>query len=157
MSLVENLRAARAAASLSQEHVAGAVGIPRPALSDIERGQRQVSASELKAFAALFGVTADELLIDRSKTSSDGCEEFQVAVTVFVTAHGVDRIDAQHGAEIAVSRALRSVAVEPGVLETPHSKGSFRVQVHKVMDATTAGLNGYLAVRPTNRAYREGA
>ena len=85
-------------------------------------------------------------------------EEFQVAVTVFVTAPGCDESDARSGAELAVRHALRTVAVEPGVLETPHSRlGPFRVQVHKVMDATTAGLNGYLAVRTTNRAYREGS
>jgi len=77
-------------------------------------------------------------------------------VTVFVTARGVDRIDAQHGGEIAVRHALRTVEVEPGVLETPHRHGAFRVRVHKVMDTTVAGINGYLATRPSNRAYREG-
>lgn len=30
-------------------------------------------------------------------------------------------------------------------------------RVHKVIDTTTAGINSYLAVRPTNRAYREGS
>lgn len=90
-------------------------------------------------------------------TKADDREEFQVAVTVFVTAPGCDEGDARSGAELAVRHALRSVALEHGVLETPHRNGPFRVRVHKVMDATTAGLNGYLAVRTTNRAYREGA
>jgi hypothetical protein len=86
----------------------------------------------------------------------DDREEFQVAVTVFVTAPGCDESDARSGAEIAVRHGLRSVAVEPAVLETPHRNGPFRVRVHQVMDATTAALNGYLAVRTTNRAFREG-
>lgn len=89
---------------------------------------------------------------------NEGREEFQVAVTVFVTAPGCDESDARSGAELAVRHALRAAAVEPGVLETPHrTLGPFRVRVHKVMDATTAALNGYLAVRTTNRAFREGA
>lgn len=88
---------------------------------------------------------------------ADDRKEFQVAVTVFVTARGADRIDAQHFGEIAVRHVLRAAEVEPGVLETPHRHGSFRVRVHKVMDATTAALNGYLAVRTTNRAFREGS
>ena len=157
MSLARNLAAARAAAGLSQQKVADATGIPRPGVSDIERGKREVSAPELKALADLYRTTADELL-GRDSAGSEGREEFQVAVTVFVTARGVDQAEAQHDAESAVRHALRSVAVEHSVLETPHrTGGSFRVRVHKVMDTTTAGINGYLEVRPTNRAYREGS
>jgi transcriptional regulator with XRE-family HTH domain len=62
VSLAENLTAARAAAGLSQQKVADTVGIPRPSLSDIERGKRSVDAMELKAFADLYGTTADALL-----------------------------------------------------------------------------------------------
>lgn len=62
MSLAENLRAARAAAGLSQQQVAGVVGIQRTSLSDIENGSRAVSALELKAFAELFETSTDALL-----------------------------------------------------------------------------------------------
>lgn len=62
MSLAENLRAARAAAGLSQQQVAGVVGIQRTSLSDIENGGRAVSTLELKAFAALYSTSADALL-----------------------------------------------------------------------------------------------
>lgn len=62
MSLAENLRAARAAAGLSQQQVSGVVGIQRTSLSDIENGGRAVSALELKAFAELYGTTTDALL-----------------------------------------------------------------------------------------------
>jgi hypothetical protein len=100
-------------------------------------------------------VTADALL-GRERAEPGGREEFQVAVTVFVTAPGCDEDEARCDAELAVRHALRSASVEPAVLETPHRNGPFRVRVHKVMDTTTAGLNGYLAVRTTNRAFREG-
>lgn len=64
MSLAKNLLAARTAAGLSQQQVADATGIPRPGVSDIERGKREVSALELKALADLYGTTANELLAD---------------------------------------------------------------------------------------------
>lgn len=62
MSLAKNLFAAREAAGLSQQQVADATGIPRSGVSDVERGLREVSALELKAYADLFGTTADALL-----------------------------------------------------------------------------------------------
>lgn len=62
MSLAENLRAARTTAGLTQQQVAGVVGIQRTALSEIEHGGRAVSALELKAFAELYGTSTDALL-----------------------------------------------------------------------------------------------
>lgn len=62
MSLSENLRAARAVAGLSQQQVAGVVGIQCTSLSDVEHGSRAVSALELKAFAELFETSTDALL-----------------------------------------------------------------------------------------------
>lgn len=70
MSLAENLLAARTAAKLTQQQVAGVVGIQRTALSDIEHGSRAVSALELKAFAGLYGTTADALLDGEPATPS---------------------------------------------------------------------------------------
>lgn len=61
-NLARNLRAARDAAGLSQQQAAAVVGIHHTALSDIEHGGRAVSALELKAFAELYGTSADELL-----------------------------------------------------------------------------------------------
>ena len=154
--LPKRLFGAREAAGLTQEQVSRATGIPRPSLSDIERGKRRTQLEELIALASVYGTTIDALLGNTADAGADGRSEFRVAVTVFVTAQGVDQLDASHGAEIAIRHALRTVAVEPGVLETPHARlGPFRVQVHKVMDTPTAGINGYLATRPTNRAFRE--
>jgi len=60
--LSRNLRLAREQASLSQETVAKQTGIPRTALSDIENGNRGVSAVELWALAGLYTVSIDSLL-----------------------------------------------------------------------------------------------
>lgn len=61
-ALAVSLQAARRSAGLSQETVAGGVGIPCSALSDIERGCRSVSAFELAALATVLGVDIETLL-----------------------------------------------------------------------------------------------
>jgi transcriptional regulator with XRE-family HTH domain len=48
------LKGVREYLNLSQHHVAGATGIPRSAISDIERGQRKVDSLELRKFARLY-------------------------------------------------------------------------------------------------------
>lgn len=60
--LAETLMVKRLAAKLSQQEVADATGIPRSGVSDVERGLREVSALELKAYAVLFRTTTDALL-----------------------------------------------------------------------------------------------
>jgi transcriptional regulator with XRE-family HTH domain len=50
------IRDCRLAAGLSQQAVADAVYIQRPAYSLLERGKRKVTAGELRALARLFGV-----------------------------------------------------------------------------------------------------
>ena len=46
----------------SQEDVAQALGLHRPAVSAIERGERKLGAAELVILADLFGVAVQELL-----------------------------------------------------------------------------------------------
>ncbi len=53
-SLGVRLREAREYLGLSQDEVAKAVGLTRPAVSLIESGQRKVDALELKKFATLY-------------------------------------------------------------------------------------------------------
>ena len=53
-ALAERLREARDYVGLSQEMVAEHLGVPRPAVSSIERGTRKVSSLELKQLAALY-------------------------------------------------------------------------------------------------------
>ena len=53
-ALAERLREARDYVGLSQELVAEHLGVPRPAVSSMERGTRKVSSLELKRLAALY-------------------------------------------------------------------------------------------------------
>lgn len=52
--LGERLKQAREYLGLSQEHVAQTVGLPRPAVSQIENGNRRVGAIELQKLAKLY-------------------------------------------------------------------------------------------------------
>lgn len=51
------LKAAREAAGLTQEQVAKLLGLPRPAISEMESETRTVSAGELKQLAACYKVS----------------------------------------------------------------------------------------------------
>ncbi len=60
--MFERLKAARKALHLTQEFVAGQMGMSRTTIVAIEAGKREVTASELAAFAELYGVSMDELV-----------------------------------------------------------------------------------------------
>ncbi len=60
--LALRLREAREFTNLSQQFVAEQTGIPRSAISDIERGTRRVESLELKRLAALYRMPVDYLL-----------------------------------------------------------------------------------------------
>lgn len=60
--LARRLREAREFTNLSQQFVAEQTGIPRSAISDIERGTRRVESLELKRLAALYRMPVDYLL-----------------------------------------------------------------------------------------------
>lgn len=52
--LAEKMREAREYLGLSQEEVSQRVGLPRPAISQIENGNRRVDAIELAKFASIY-------------------------------------------------------------------------------------------------------
>ena len=52
--LARRLREAREFTNLSQQFVSEQTGIPRSAISDIERGSRRVESLELKRLAELY-------------------------------------------------------------------------------------------------------
>lgn len=60
--LARRLREAREFTNLSQQFVAEQTGIPRSAISDIERGSRRVESLELKRLAALYRMPVDYFL-----------------------------------------------------------------------------------------------
>jgi transcriptional regulator with XRE-family HTH domain len=64
------LRQARQEAGLSQGQAAKLLGLHRPTLSNIEAGERKVSAGELKQFADLYKVSVAWLLDEPAETDS---------------------------------------------------------------------------------------
>jgi transcriptional regulator with XRE-family HTH domain len=60
--LAERLKEARKLAGVSQGHVAKILGLHRPSISEIEAGNRRVSAHELARFAELYDVDVAWLL-----------------------------------------------------------------------------------------------
>jgi len=63
-ALARRLRDAREFLNLSQQFVADQTGLPRSAISDIERGARRVDSLELKRFAALYRLPPSHFLGD---------------------------------------------------------------------------------------------
>ncbi|WP_186073095.1 helix-turn-helix domain-containing protein [Burkholderia gladioli] len=61
-AIAERLREARKAAGLSQGHVAKLLQMHRPTVSEIEAGNRRVSAEELVKFSETYDVTVSWLL-----------------------------------------------------------------------------------------------
>jgi transcriptional regulator with XRE-family HTH domain len=68
--LATRLRQAREAAGLSQAQSARLLGIHRPTLSNIEAGERKVSAGELKKFAGFYRVSTEWLLGEAIESDS---------------------------------------------------------------------------------------
>jgi transcriptional regulator with XRE-family HTH domain len=62
--LGSRLRQARDTAGLSQEQVARLLGLPRPAVTEMEKETRKVSAGELKELAELYKVSLEWLAGD---------------------------------------------------------------------------------------------
>jgi transcriptional regulator with XRE-family HTH domain len=60
--IAERIREARTLAGLSQGQVAKMMGMHRPSISEIEAGNRRVSAEELTRLADLFDVSTAYLL-----------------------------------------------------------------------------------------------
>lgn len=68
--MAERLRQAREYVGLSQEEVATALGISRPAVTNIESGSRKVEATELSTLARLYRRSLDYLLSGKEPAPS---------------------------------------------------------------------------------------
>ena len=62
--LAQRLREARKLAGISQGHVARLLGLHRPSISEVEAGNRRVSADELARLAEIYDVSVNWLLGD---------------------------------------------------------------------------------------------
>lgn len=67
---------------ISQQNVAGATGIPRTAVSDIERGQRKVDSLELRKFSKLYRYPVSYLL-GESAAAEGAAEPVSALARVF--------------------------------------------------------------------------
>lgn len=68
--IAERLRQAREYVGLSQDEVAAALGISRPAVTNIESGTRKVEATELNVLANLYRRSLDFLMTGREPMPS---------------------------------------------------------------------------------------
>jgi transcriptional regulator with XRE-family HTH domain len=69
--LGERLKRLREYLGMSQQHVAERTGIPRSAVSEIERGQRKVDAVELTKLARLYQHPVSWLLDEDEQATAD--------------------------------------------------------------------------------------
>jgi|JI10StandDraft_1071094.scaffolds.fasta_scaffold18014_4 transcriptional regulator with XRE-family HTH domain len=77
--VAERLREARKMAGLSQGQVAKLLKMHRPTISEIEAGNRRVSAEELSRFAELYDVTASWLLAETAEQLETSDPRLQLA------------------------------------------------------------------------------
>ncbi len=72
--LVEELRNARAKASLTQAQVAKRLGQTQSFISKIERGERRIDIVELRAFCEALGLSFPSFAKQLDKILNDGSE-----------------------------------------------------------------------------------
>ncbi len=87
--LHERIKNLRSSLHLSQEYVANYLGMNRATFSQLENGNRKVTAEDLSKLSMLFGISADSLLHG---------SEFTMPATVF--ARSFEGLDERDQAEI---------------------------------------------------------
>jgi transcriptional regulator with XRE-family HTH domain len=69
--LAQRLREAREYVGLSQDEVAAALGLSRPAVTNIEAGSRKVEAIELDKLSSMYGRTVEYFLTGGSQVPTE--------------------------------------------------------------------------------------
>ncbi|MDP9082050.1 MAG: helix-turn-helix domain-containing protein [Bacteroidota bacterium] len=77
--IAARLKEARTLAGLSQAHAADKMNLQRPAISEIESGNRKVSADELVQFAELYKVSTTWLLCQEDESDIEMNEQMKFA------------------------------------------------------------------------------
>lgn len=77
--IAERIREARKAAGLSQGQVAKMLGLHRPSVSEMEAGNRKVSAEELARLAEIFDVEVSWLVGEAPETLAADDPKLQLA------------------------------------------------------------------------------
>ena len=78
-NIAARLKEGRTMAGLSQAHAADKLGLQRPAISEIESGNRKVSAEEIVQFAELYKVSTTWLLCQEDDTDESMNEQVKFA------------------------------------------------------------------------------
>ena len=94
--MAQRLRDARAYLGLSQDEVASALGISRPAVTNIESGARKVEAVELDKLARLYGRTVQFFLTGEQAVAAKSRADFLAR-----TLNGLSEKDLQEVARFA--------------------------------------------------------
>ncbi|MBL8680196.1 MAG: helix-turn-helix transcriptional regulator [Myxococcales bacterium] len=77
--IAQRVRTARENAGLSQGQAAKHLGLPRPSITEVEQGRRKVSAAELAAMAALYGVSIGWLACEDDDVPDAAQDQIQLA------------------------------------------------------------------------------
>lgn len=88
-ALAQRLRQAREYVGLSQDEVADALNLSRPAVTNMESGQRKVEATELQTMSTLYGRTVNYFL-----NGTEIAAESQVAFLARAV-HGLTKSDVE--------------------------------------------------------------
>lgn len=89
MNINERIKNYRNQLHLSQEYVANFLGINRATYTQMEKGNRKITAEDVSKLSDLFGVTADALL-----------NEIKLSQPVTVFARSFEKLDENDQAEI---------------------------------------------------------
>jgi transcriptional regulator with XRE-family HTH domain len=104
--LGDKLKKLREYLGMSQQYVAECTGVPRSAVSDIERGQRKVDAVELTKFARLYQQPVSWLLDEDERASPDAH-----ALSLFTRKYGrLTKHDLEQLEDFAAFLAARRAA-----------------------------------------------
>jgi transcriptional regulator with XRE-family HTH domain len=90
--MAKRLRDAREYLGLSQDDVAGALGISRPAVTNIESGARKVEALELDKLAKLYGRPVQFLLTGEEPVAGDEGIHFLARAIHGLSEHDLDEV-----------------------------------------------------------------
>lgn len=99
LTIGNRIREIRTNKSLSQEEVAQKLGVHRPTISQIEHGERDVTAQELVKLSELFNVTLEELTEVQKKLSKaeNKLNTNDILITFFRHGEALDDIYNQYG------------------------------------------------------------
>ena len=155
MTLEDQIRTLRKQAGLSQEKLAELTGVSRQAVTKWESGTGVPDIANLVSIAELFGVSLDELLLDK-KASAGRCEYLYESVTEY-DIDGKKRFDIRlGGASEAVLRACEGEKVQVRLCSNtvPRLRQDYKVKIDD--QKTTVDIDVLRYNDATEKAAKDG-